>query len=797
MSEADQPEKRSGFDAPARRRDQDHLNRWPFAREIYMAAISGPKDWSVRIGLYGEWGTGKTSVLEFVSAMANKHDHVVVWFDPWEYSSKAVLWREFVLKIFRALEDKVGGVVQAGDARRKALLNKVSGTVKSIGASLVGALNESAGKVTDAGLHFVKDHFAFGPDDLRSLSEVLGERRIIVLIDDLDRTAAELVPEILFTLKQLMDVPGFSFVCAFDPLVVGQVLAKDHPGFGDGLKFLEKVIDYPRWLPSAPANSLVELALHEAKIHCPFVPDPALRDAVPLLPPNPRAVRQFIRLIAMIRPQIDRHHADELQWPVVLAANILKVRYPQLADPLLRNDAFWESWRHATFGSKKTNDEENRAKLINGHVAAVAKIQAVVLSEKEQDEVFRILDNLCASAGWRLVLYPTTFSYQLEIAEAPAAVTGKEFDEFLQVWKDSQNGITVENWIAEHGKSVERSDVSIYRDLLKAAITRYADVLNRANAAIAEPKKKGLAAAAGSLFALIKSLVLEVGGLANAERKLGREELAALFETFARIANSFVALSTDFHSRNETLLTELLTRWTGDTSPLVDELKPHYGFGTRHFERGAARDLYQKLCSILWPKLAKEVLDSFNIPGFVTRALNDENRSGPEMQLILDVKGHLWKGLRAEILALLRSAAEKPNVQENAFALLRYFDDSLETLGKNGRIELLDDGEIALALWDAATAVPLTPYAVVRLCEVASYIQKGGSMKFPHWWDEALKLSGYDPKGQEKSPAEAEQLSSEVPQQSPDFSITLQPGSGERAEDAGQSGVKPEPGVKP
>ena len=34
--------------------------------------------------------------------------------------------------------------------------------------------------------------------------------------------------------------PGVSFVCAFDPVVVGRVLGVGHPGFGDGLKFLDK-----------------------------------------------------------------------------------------------------------------------------------------------------------------------------------------------------------------------------------------------------------------------------------------------------------------------------------------------------------------------------------------------------------------------------------------------------------------------------------------------------------------------------------------------------------------------------
>src|SRR5688572_21717884 len=95
---------RQGFDAAVQERAADHLNRWPFAREIYGIASKGPPDWSVRIGIYGEWGTGKTSVLEFLQQMATRDGHVVVWFNPWEHSNKSELWVSFVLKVIGTIE---------------------------------------------------------------------------------------------------------------------------------------------------------------------------------------------------------------------------------------------------------------------------------------------------------------------------------------------------------------------------------------------------------------------------------------------------------------------------------------------------------------------------------------------------------------------------------------------------------------------------------------------------------------------------------------------------------------------
>jgi predicted KAP-like P-loop ATPase len=231
-----------GCDNPVVSRSGDHLNRWPLAREIYGIAITGSKDWSVRVGIYGEWGTGKTSLLKLIASMAEPTGHIVIWFDPWEYSNKPELWRSFVLTVFKELESKLGQVPGADEARRKVWMDKAKGIVGTV----TGVLNESAGKAVDAGLELVRKHFNFSQDDLKSLQSILGEKRVIVLIDDLDRTAPELVPEILFALKELINIPGFSFVCAFDPVVVGEVLGKYHPGFRDGHKFLDKIIDYPR-----------------------------------------------------------------------------------------------------------------------------------------------------------------------------------------------------------------------------------------------------------------------------------------------------------------------------------------------------------------------------------------------------------------------------------------------------------------------------------------------------------------------------------------------------------------------
>jgi hypothetical protein len=418
-SQSGQASDRRGFDAAVSRREDDHLDRWPFAREIYGIATTGPKDWSVRLGVYGEWGTGKTSVLEFVADMAAKDRHVVIWFNPWQYGSKSELWRAFILTVFEGLERQLGSLPVARGAKRKAWLEKAGKIVQSVSA----IANEKAGKVVDAGLELVIKHFAFSKSDLASLHGILGDKRILVLVDDLDRTAPELVPEILFAFKELLDVPGFSFLCAFDPAVVGRVLGRYHPGFGAGLQFLEKIIDFPRWLPPPKIEGLVTLAVADVRRYCPYVSEEAVADGIQVLPPNPRMVRQFIRLLALLRPQIERHDEGELRWPVIVAANMIKVRFPQLAPALLWNNRFWERIPLIPLMARDENERDEVSKAIEAHVKQVVSNSGSHFTEEQQRDLVVGMDFLCSLLSRGTGVLIETFKYQLRIAESPRAVT--------------------------------------------------------------------------------------------------------------------------------------------------------------------------------------------------------------------------------------------------------------------------------------------------------------------------------------------------------------------------------------
>ena len=71
------------------------------------------------------------------------------------------------------------------------------------------------------------DYFGWLSELKEALDDVRSDdpsRRIVMLIDDLDRCLPPKVVEVLESIKVMLDVPGFIFVLALDELVVGQAI---------------------------------------------------------------------------------------------------------------------------------------------------------------------------------------------------------------------------------------------------------------------------------------------------------------------------------------------------------------------------------------------------------------------------------------------------------------------------------------------------------------------------------------------------------------------------------------------
>src|SRR5256885_16236942 len=90
-------------DAPISSVDADLLDRAPFARGLASLIADAPRGTSLRIGVYGGWGEGKTSVLQIMRRELQGRGHVCVWLAPWVTNDPADFGEQLTREIASTL----------------------------------------------------------------------------------------------------------------------------------------------------------------------------------------------------------------------------------------------------------------------------------------------------------------------------------------------------------------------------------------------------------------------------------------------------------------------------------------------------------------------------------------------------------------------------------------------------------------------------------------------------------------------------------------------------------------------
>ncbi len=724
-----------GFDAARHRQEDDYLNRWSFAQEIYRIASGGLRDWSVRIGVYGEWGSGKTSVLNFVESMALKDGHLIFRFNPWQFQNADDLWRAFVIGLFSQIEQATHNPPTGKLSRNAKVL---SSSVAKVLPTFIKLAKKEAGEACEQGLKFLKKYLSFNEKDLRDLGEAVGDCRLIVTIDDLDRTEARLVPEILFALKEIMDVPGMAFVCAFDPVVVGKVLGDSHSGFGDGLEFLEKIIDYPRWLPEPTKDQLSRLAVADASKFCPHVPAGELSEAVGLLPKNPRAIRQFIRILDLLRHQIQRHHDYEIHWPVLLAANVLKVRFPKISHEILGDPNFWQGIYDSTFsGESKESDLKN---LITTKIDKVFQedLKRAVEKRNELEKcIVAIASRLNAWHG----LGQDALTYQFELAESPCAVTWKEFDSLVVYLNTSSiSSESTQKWIDNHSAMGGQPKSLIFAELVPACLNRRLAHLDKAASAMPGREMNEHLESARKLLRLGEILMSEM----HQDFSQDPIQTSNLFEQVRKYFHWRRTAPYRLARREERkLLIKLFMSNKDAIEPWVEIIGLGYEYGRYEHDNNEWKILIGKFQKNLKERCSRWLINQMLTRSeFVRHVLREEKHGHLYAELFLDLNAPIWTKQRNDLLKSLGTKTGNPTLQNNAYEILSWlYYSASEDKGESKKAKaLLSQADFASQLWKACVSESLNPRAVGSLRKAHAFLVANGVVcKTPVWWDQIVK----------------------------------------------------------
>jgi predicted KAP-like P-loop ATPase len=238
-------------DTPIKAKKDDLLNRSKFASSLGKSILDWKNEEGIVIGLYGKWGSGKSSVINLAledieritSGYKEEDKPIVVRFNPWNFTEQDQLLSIFFSELAKAInyydkgEDaKIVGKKLITYSKFFTVLglipplNPFTSVVEKV-LKKVGVATESWGELQTKSLDRYKAEL---DNSIRKL-----DRKIIIIVDDIDRLNEKEVKQIFQLVKLNANFPNTSYLLALD---VAQVK--------EDTEFLEKIIQVGFHIPA-------------------------------------------------------------------------------------------------------------------------------------------------------------------------------------------------------------------------------------------------------------------------------------------------------------------------------------------------------------------------------------------------------------------------------------------------------------------------------------------------------------------------------------------------------------------
>lgn len=386
-------------DQPLESIAEDKLGRGEFVKNITETIIEYKNTDPLIIGLYGKWGYGKSTILNFVKEHINnitdnaddKQKELlpeILTFNPWIFANQEELIKRFLewflyemkgedrkeknKKIIEKLQNWLDNFTLVEYILSKKNLLIVLGILASMGISFSGfGLSEENKVAAIIGIILLVITLISGLaqdvivnvlnrkkrkiKEVKTLIELRDElkkelksinNRIVIIIDEIDRLTEEETKCIFQLAKATFNLPNLVFILAFDNKQVAKLISKDT---FDGEEYINKIIQLPIVIPR-PDNQDFEKFLVEE-----------VNKAIKIIPPrywdndwwndlynsglksiltkneNPRKIiRIFNSIIANVYSI-----QDKINIPDYIAISTIQILYPELYKYIYSNKYFF------------------------------------------------------------------------------------------------------------------------------------------------------------------------------------------------------------------------------------------------------------------------------------------------------------------------------------------------------------------------------------------------------------------------------------------------------------------------
>jgi len=313
------------------------------------------------IGIYGEWGTGKTTLMKSIERNLSENQEnsaqsfLPIWFNAWKYE------REDGLATISLL--KTVGYVMANHEIYDSLSKTIFKGLTIVGKDMIQQIAMQAvsktQQVADEEIEVKMDYlnklyrdsvYYEGLDKIKKEMETIrgekGDYRVVIFIDDLDRCSPVKALEVLESIKLFLDIEGFVFVIGLSHKTVTELISKAYNSTGvKGEDYIKKIIQIPIKIPSWSKESIIDLINNSIitnlnSDYTKFLCENSGMIAK-VVDYNPRQLKRFINnVIVAFETFASKQGSPEIQFNEIFLVKILKSEWPDFYQELVYNKDF-------------------------------------------------------------------------------------------------------------------------------------------------------------------------------------------------------------------------------------------------------------------------------------------------------------------------------------------------------------------------------------------------------------------------------------------------------------------------
>jgi predicted KAP-like P-loop ATPase len=269
-------------DSPIIDKEHDYINRAGFAQTLLHALINIKSSDTFTVGLFGKWGSGKTSIINLMlreaenmqevkkasdssNSTSENDETVFLRFEPWNFFEA----NQLLIQFFALLSDNLRSKKDMKLANLGEAIERYSNAFDLI--TMIPVVGEAVSSVAKGSALLLSEKLKNNSDEKNIMKqkeivmELLKEQKIrfCIIIDNIDRLSNAQICLIFQLVTSVANFPNTTYLLVFDKEIVVKALEKMQEGSGE--EYLEKVIQIPIQLPDTKKSDLEVVCYEKLK----------------------------------------------------------------------------------------------------------------------------------------------------------------------------------------------------------------------------------------------------------------------------------------------------------------------------------------------------------------------------------------------------------------------------------------------------------------------------------------------------------------------------------------------------